>query len=178
MRTRLGSAALAGLVLFVTAHAFAGTPRDSNDANKPAATVATNGSDAGAAAKPEDAATTPDEALPTPEPAPTPQRGAGSGAVQPRFNPIAATTGTLGLFTLEAGQTLPKSGWSFAGYLNKFTRMPGSVSVLNLGVNVGFGITDRLTLYAAFEPYRHTHIGLPTELRLDTPSDALPPAIY
>jgi hypothetical protein len=179
MRTRLGSAALAGLMLLLTAQAFAGVPRDSSDADKPTATVAANASDAAAVAKPEgaDSAPAPDETLPTPEPAPTPQ-GAAASAPPAGFNPIAATTGTLGLFTLETGQTLPKGGWSSSGYLSKFTRMPGSVSVLQLGVNVGFGITDRLSIYANFDPYQHTHIGLPTELSLDTPSDALHSAIY
>jgi hypothetical protein len=171
MRTRLGTAALAGLLLLVGAHAFARAPRDSNDANKPAATVAAGASDAGATAKPGDADAAPpsDEALPAPEPDPAPQ-GAAASAPAAGFNPIAATTGTLGLFTLETGQTLPKGGWSFSGSVNKLTLMPGSVSVLDIGVNVGFGITNRLSIYAAFDPYQHTHIGLPTELSLDTPS--------
>ena len=163
MRT-LRSATLVGFLLFAAGSVFANTPRNQADGNKPASSVAlaANDSDAAATATPEAEAP-----APAAQGAGRPAAGDGGGSA---VNPIATTNGTLGLFTLESGQTLPKGGWSSAGYLNKFTRMPGSVTVLNLGVNFGYGITDRLTLYADFEPYRHTHVSLPGELSLRTPS--------
>jgi len=115
------------------------------------------------------------------EPAPVPQgtRGAGRmgrvggmrgrGSEAPQWTPMPATSGTLGLFTVETGETLPAHGFSFSTYVNKFSRMPGSITVLNLGWNFGVGLSDWLTLYTQFEPYRHVHVSRPGELSLNTP---------
>ncbi len=84
----------------------------------------------------------------------------------PIFTPMLATTGTIGLFTLETADTIPKGGFAFSAFGNKFGRMPGSVTVLELGVNLSYGITDSLNLYAAFDPYGHVHIGCPGQLSL------------
>ncbi len=46
--------------------------------------------------------------------------------------------------------------------------MPGSVTILSLGVNFGYGLTNRLSVYANFDPYAHTTVGLPAELSLRT----------
>jgi hypothetical protein len=43
----------------------------------------------------------------------------------PRFTPMLATTGTIGVFTVETADTLPKGGFGFSAYGNKFGRMPG-----------------------------------------------------
>jgi hypothetical protein len=97
-----------------------------------------------------------------------PQTGAGGGAAEPEKPPVpavAATTGTLGLFTLETGELLPRHGWSLAGYANRLTRMPGSVWIFETGVDVGYGLTNRLSVYADFTPYGHTHTDAPNELR-------------
>ena len=79
----------------------------------------------------------------------------------PKFTPILATTGTLGLFTLETADTLPKHGFAFSAFGNKFGRMPGSVTILEFGVDLSYGITDKLNVYAAFDPYGHVHVGCP-----------------
>ena len=104
---------------------------------------------------------------------PSKQAGkAGSQAADPAVAPIAATTGTLGLFTVETGDLLPKGGFSFAGYANKFTRMPGSVSFLQYGVNVAYGLSDRFNIYVGFLPDVHSHISDSnpgSHLSLDTP---------
>jgi len=155
MRNRLGSAAVLGLTLLVASSVFAGTPGDTNDGSAPASVAASSGSDASAPAVAD---------------APAAQGKAASGSAPSDFDPIAATTGTLGLFTLETGQTLVKHGWSFSGYADKFTRMPGSATLLNFGVNFGYGITDRLGIYVNFIPYTHSDVALPGELSLDTPS--------
>jgi outer membrane protein OmpA-like peptidoglycan-associated protein len=87
----------------------------------------------------------------------------------PKFVPVPATSGALGLFTVESGETLPRGSVSVAGYVNKFSRNPGSVSILNLGYTLGYAFTDRLTVMVGWEPYRHTHIGNPSELSLRSP---------
>ncbi len=84
----------------------------------------------------------------------------------PKFTPMLATTGTIGLFTLETADTLPKGGFAFSGFGNEFGRMPGSVTVLEFGADLSYGITDKLNFYGAFDPYGHTHIGCPGQLSL------------
>ncbi|HEV2489707.1 MAG TPA: hypothetical protein VGT03_07860 [Candidatus Acidoferrales bacterium] len=83
---------------------------------------------------------------------------------------MAATSGGLGLFTVETGETLPRHGASFETGVNKFSRGPGSVTVLELGWGFGYGITDHLTFIAQFDPHRHTHTGTPGQLSLDLPT--------
>jgi hypothetical protein len=84
----------------------------------------------------------------------------------PRFTPMLATTGTIGLFTLETADTLPKHGFAFSAFGNKFGRLPGSVTILEIGVDVSYGITDKLNVYAGFDPYGHVHVGCPGQLSL------------
>jgi outer membrane protein OmpA-like peptidoglycan-associated protein len=84
----------------------------------------------------------------------------------PLFTPTLATTGTIGLFTLETGDTLPKGGFAFSAFGNKFGRMPGSITVLEIGVDATYGITDNLNVYATFDPYGHVHVGCPGQLSL------------
>src|SRR4029077_369216 len=84
----------------------------------------------------------------------------------PRFTPLLATTGTIGLFTLETADTIPKGGFAFSAFGNKFGRMPGSVTILQFGVDLSYGITDNLNAYAAFDPYGHVHVGCPGQLSL------------
>src|SRR5271165_840487 len=64
----------------------------------------------------------------------------------PKFTPMLATTGTIGLFTLETGDTLPKGGFAFSAFGNKLGRMPGSVTVLEFGLDVNYGVTDNLSI--------------------------------
>jgi outer membrane protein OmpA-like peptidoglycan-associated protein len=79
---------------------------------------------------------------------------------------MLATTGTIGLFTVETADTLPKGAMAASVYGNKFGRMPGSITIFQLGVDASYGITDSLSVYAAFNPYGHTHIGNPCQLSL------------
>lgn len=84
----------------------------------------------------------------------------------PLFTPMLATTGTIGLFTLETADTLPKGGFAFSAFGNKFGRMPGSVTLLQIGIDANYGITDKLSVYATFDPYGHVHVGCPGQLSL------------
>ncbi len=90
-------------------------------------------------------------------------------AEAPKWIPMPATTGGLGLFTVESGETLPKGGYAFSSFANKFSRAPGSVTVLELGTDFSVGVRDWLTLYVQMNPHRHVHIGNASQLSLDTP---------
>jgi outer membrane protein OmpA-like peptidoglycan-associated protein len=118
-------------------------------------------------------ASSPAAAKPVPEPQKQQKKAAKSpakaSAEAPKWIPMPATNGALGLFTVETGDTLPTKGFSFSTYVNKFSRAPGSISVLNLGWNFGVGLRDWLTLYVDFEPYRHIHVGVPSQLSLNSP---------
>ena len=92
----------------------------------------------------------------------------------PKFIPMLATTGTIGVFTVETAETLPKGGFGFSAYGNKFGRMPGSLTVFQVGVDLSYGISDSLSLYAAFNPYGHTHSGIPAELSLSNQYNLFP----
>jgi outer membrane protein OmpA-like peptidoglycan-associated protein len=114
-----------------------------------------------------------EEAPSTPAPALPAQKTAGDKPgtnddykPAPKFTPMLATTGTNGLFTLETGDTLPKHGFASSAFGNKFGRMPGSVTILEFGVDLSYGITDSLNVYAGFDPYGHVHVGCPGQLSL------------
>lgn len=137
-------------------------------------TSTTPSSDSSASSEPTKAdATGTSEATSTAAPAP-PAQNAAAGKKgtnddikpAPRFTPMLATTGTIGLFTLETADTLPKGGFAISAFGNKFGRMPGSVTVMQLGVDLSYGITDTLNFYAAFDPYGHVHVGCPGQLSL------------
>ena len=93
----------------------------------------------------------------------------------PKFTPMLATTGTIGVFTVETADTLPKGGFGFSAFGNKLGRMPGSVTVFQVGVGLSYGLTDRLSFYGAFQPYGHTHSGIPSELSLSNQYNGFAP---
>ena len=92
----------------------------------------------------------------------------------PKFLPMLATTGTIGLFTVETADTLPKGGFAFSAFGNKFGRTPGSITIFQLGLDLSYGVTDRINLYASFDPYQHAHIGNGSQLSL-SPLNSLNP---
>ncbi len=86
----------------------------------------------------------------------------------PEWIPMAAFSGGLGLFTIDTGDTLPRHGATFEIGANKFSRDPGSITVLQLGWSVGYGITDKLTAFVQFDMHNHVHVDNPAELSLDS----------
>ena len=86
------------------------------------------------------------------------------------FTPMLATTGAPGAFTVETGETLPKKGFAFSVYGDKFGRNPGSATFLDFGFNGAVGVTDRFTVFFNFDPHNHVHLGNPFELSLNTPT--------
>ncbi len=106
-------------------------------------------------------------ALPqSPEPA---QAGASESGFA-KVAPVPAITGTPGLYTVETAETLPKGVFTISAYSNKFGSAPGSVTMLSAGFNAATGLTNKITVFAAFEPYRHLHIGEPLQLSLRQPA--------
>lgn len=91
-------------------------------------------------------------------------------ATKPASAPVPAITGTPGLFTVETAESLAKGEWAFSAYANKFGRAPGSATILAGGLTVAAGLTNKLTLFAQFEPYRHIHLGEPLQLSLRQPA--------
>jgi outer membrane protein OmpA-like peptidoglycan-associated protein len=160
-------ALLAVMFLFATA-AFAdgtGTTKDKNGkaAKKAADTTssASNSSSSNSSSAP----------APTPKPNMS-WRGTTSDDT-PKYIPMPAFGGGLGLFTAQTGETLPKGGASFSGGVNRFSRAPGSAVITETGFNIGYGLTDWLTAYVQFNPDQHVHVGMPENLSLNTSTTGL-----
>jgi outer membrane protein OmpA-like peptidoglycan-associated protein len=165
------------LIFLLVPAGFSKTSAEKTDTNlkKTDDTTAATASDT--AASPEtttaDEKTGASEAAPPAAPAPETQNATGDkesarddSKLAPKFTPMLATTGTIGLFTVETADTLPKHGFAFSAFGNKFGRMPGSVTILQFGADLSYGLTDRLNFYAAFDPYQRAHIGCPGQLSL------------
>ena len=175
LRLFLRGALLLVLALSLIPAGFSKTPAKSKTRKalkKTDVTTTDSPSDSDTKADETKSSETPSASVPT-----TPAQNAGGSAKSsnndkpaPLFTPMLATTGTIGLFTTETADTLPKGALAFSAYGNKFGRMPGSVTIFQLGVDMSYGITDRLNVYATFVPYGHTHIGNGSQLSLDSPN--------
>lgn len=186
-------AILSAAVLFLAAPGFADdkNPRPSDSSANSAANASPTDSKAnpadgtvpqpaaapglsGAIQGPAGAATT---ATPSPAaaaPLPPPQASDQSDYSEPRFTPMPAVDGNPGLFTLETGETLPKHGISAALALNKFSRMPGDVTSLQLVPSAAYGVTNWFSLFFQIDAMDHLHIGSPSLLSLAPVNSANP----
>jgi hypothetical protein len=93
---------------------------------------------------------------------------------QPNFTPMPALDGNPGLFTLETGETLPKHGWSLGVGLNKFSRMPGDITSLQLVPSVGYGINRWFSIFFQINSWDYIHVGEPSLLSLASVNAANP----
>ena len=110
-------------------------------------------------------------ALPAQQPAAKKKAADDEYKPAPKFTPLLATTGTLGLFTTETADystqgrlcifRVWKQIWPHAGKRHNF----------QLGVDATYGITDRLSVYGSFAPYQHEHIGCGPQLSLAPPNN-------
>jgi hypothetical protein len=109
-------------------------------------------------------------AKPVPQPAPkgSSSRRPENDEQAPKWTPMPALDGNPGLFTLETGEILPKGGFNLAISFNKFSRMPGNITVLQIVPAVGIGVNRWLSVFFQLEPHDHIHVGQPTELSLNT----------
>ena len=69
---------------------------------------------------------------------------------------------------------MPKGGWTLSAYGNKFTRMPGSITVLQYGVDAAFGITNWLNVSIAFNPDEYMVVHAPAQLSLASATANIP----
>lgn len=158
MRLRGGVLAFLGIILCAVGPGFARVPgADEQSASGGSSdVVSTTSLESGAAAA----------SAPAPVPAPTPAPASNSEKEQPPLAPAVATSGSLGLFTQETADLLPKGGWTLSAFGNKFTRMPGSITVLQYGLDAGFGITNWLNVSVAFDPDEYMVVHGPDQLSL------------
>lgn len=157
------------LSLFLSSALFAGDPADPQAKSKKSPALSqVEGESAKSEPAPAKKASTP--AKKSEKPAAKARANAAPQAQEdkPLLRPVPATTGGLGLFTLETGDTLPRKGVGSSVYVNKTSREPGSVSALGLGFNLSYGITDWVTTYLTFEPHRHFHVSRPGRLSFNS----------
>lgn len=107
-------------------------------------------------------------------PAPPPQSFDQSDNGEPNYFPVPAVDGNPGLFTLEFGETLPKHAISGAVAVNKFSRMPGDITSLQLVPSAAFGVTNRFSVFFNMDAMDHLHVGSPSLLSLSPVNAANP----
>src|ERR1700684_3123154 len=87
---------------------------------------------------------------------------------QRKWVPMPALDGTPGLFTLGTGDTLPKGGFDIVAGVNKISRMPGDITVLQVIPSFGVGITTWFTAFLSIDADEHIHVGQPSLLSLNS----------
>jgi outer membrane protein OmpA-like peptidoglycan-associated protein len=100
--------------------------------------------------------------------------GDASASESPAWTPMPALDGNPGLFTLETGDTLPKHGFDLGIGLNKFSRMPGEITSLQLIPAFGYGVTRWFSVFFNIDAQDHLHVGAPSQLSLSA-ANALNP---
>jgi len=105
------------------------------------------------------------DAAPAPTQPPAPANS--TPADVPReWAPMPAESGNPGMFTVETGETLPRSGFAFTAGADKFSRDPGNITVVSYGWGFAAGITNRISAFVNFDAYNHVHVGRPDLLSL------------
>jgi outer membrane protein OmpA-like peptidoglycan-associated protein len=180
---RAGILFLTSLFLASTSSADGDKPDSNGKAGESSAAVSTD-----FAANPAPATSIDGEALPdatatgiapanhSATPAPKPARKGStsrrpeSDDQAPKWTPMPALDGNPGLFTLETGEILPKGGFNLAVSVNKFSRMPGNITVLQVVPAFGIGVARWLSVFVQFQPHDYIHVGQPGQLSLNAPS--------
>ena len=81
----------------------------------------------------------------------------------------ACDDGNSRYIPVVTAESLPKGIITVSGYGNKFGRAPGSATILSAGFSSAVGLTNKITAFLQFEPYRHLQIGDPLQLSLRQP---------
>ena len=155
--------------LFLISSSFAGDDgKNGNTKEQPkvagaSAVPAANSAGAGTSSAPAPAATT--NAAKT---APMPQRSLTDEDSEqvPKYVPMPALDGNPGLFTLETGDLLPAGAVDFSIGVNKFSRMPGNITVLQTAPSFGMGFNRWLSVFVQVNADEHIHVDQPTQLSL------------
>jgi len=147
---------------------------DNKPKDKDATTPSASASDPNAK-KPVDttnAGTSSDAGSPTVQPAPLAPSSASNNTPsddQPhKWVPMPALDGTPGLFTLGTGDTLPKGGFDIVAGVNKVSRMPGDITVLQVIPSFGVGLTNWFTVFLSIDADEHIHVDQPSLLSLNS----------
>ena len=168
--------ALAALVFFSAAGAgFAGDDKTATP-KEPAVSggASSHGESQPAAASVASPAVSPAAATPPPA-VPAPQSSSDEVPSEaPKWDPMPASSGNPGLLTLETGETLSKGSFDIVGGVSKVSRMPATVTVLQVQPAFAYGLTDWLSFSVEFDAWNHIHVDEPAELSL-SPVNALNP---
>ncbi len=85
-----------------------------------------------------------------------------------KWTPMPALDGTPGLFTLGTGDTLPRGGFDIVAGVNKISRMPGDITVLQVIPSFGVGIMNWFTVFLSVDADEHIHVDQPSLLSLNS----------
>jgi outer membrane protein OmpA-like peptidoglycan-associated protein len=170
MRILMRLALIFFLALFLIPRGFAGDNDKDNDKkdqpkNSDASSTAPASTDETMpAAKPTPAATPASPA----KPAAKPQRASSGDDSEnvPKWIPMPALDGNPGLFTLETGDLLPAGAVDLSIGVNKFSRMPGSITVLQTVPSFGLGFNRWISVFFQMNAAEHIHVDQPTQLSL------------
>ena len=165
-------------ILFLSA-LFLISNRSSADDNKPnkdkdaiASSASANDTNVKTSADSTNPGTSSDAGSPAAQPAPLAPSAASNSASpedQPhKWVPMPALDGTPGLFILGTGETLPKGGFDIVAGVNKFSRMPGDITVLQVIPSFGIGLTNWFTVFLSIDADEHIHVDQPSLLSLNS----------
>jgi outer membrane protein OmpA-like peptidoglycan-associated protein len=171
---RLGAATT--LALFLVCASFADTTKKdskTNDssgslANAATANPAPDAANNGAASNTGDGASSSSQTSAAAAPAAAPA-AAGDSAPVPKWIPMPAMDGNPGLFTLETGDILPKGAFDATVGVDKYSRMPGNITDLDVGPSFGYGFTKWFSGFIQINAYEHIHVDQPGQLSLNLP---------
>ncbi len=144
-------------------------PKDKNATDSSAST---NDPNAKKSADATNASTSSEAASSTAQPAPLAPSAASNSAPSDdpphKWVPMPALDGTPGLFTLGTGDTLPKGGFDIVAGVNKISRMPGDITVLQVIPSFGVGLTNWFTVFLSIDADEHIHVDQPSLLSLNS----------
>lgn len=167
---KIGAHFALGALVFLAASA-AGFADDGKSAASPQPAASSS-----ATASADTSSSAPTAATPNPSPAPVsaavaapaPQGGSDETAEQgPKWEPMPASSGNPGLLTLETGETLSKGSFTMVAGVDKISRMPASVTVLQAAPAFAIGVTDWLSVSIQLQAWDYVHVGVPSELSLN-----------
>lgn len=160
MRILMRLALVFSLALFLIPRSFA-DDKDKKDQPKTPDTVA-------AAPATPDALAPAEKPAPPAKPAPAPQRASKGDDSEnvPKWIPMPALDGNPGLFTLETGDLLPAGAVDLSIGVNKFSRMPGDITVLQTVPSFGLGFNRWISVFFQMNAAEHIHVDQPTLLSL------------
>ena len=166
------------LALFLISSCFADDTKSAGKDKKdqPAAdSSSTPGSKSDAATAAASPAT-PDPAAKPAKPAAPPQRSRPEDSSEqvPKYVPMPALDGNPGLFTLETGDTLPAGAVDLSIGVNKFSRMPGNITVLQTVPAFGMGFNRWFSVFFQIAADEHIHVDQPSQLSLSNATLGFP----